>query len=241
MSFLRTSGVFFGYFTGGLGSGRIFALQSWPWPYSISVITEHRPLIQANCGNYPCAPYGVTARALTRKGGYPQRKKMRITPTQRRTVERGLHRDGVKERKRNVLIGTKGRQLWAVMFLGVTEHFILGGFFSRSPPLPFGPPATNHPHPLSLSASRAPCCKPDLLVLSSVPSDKSWEWGPRWLGCGVRRWREKRKERTDGLEEEEEEGCRWAQQPCVQQTGYWWCLFLTGLYLCRGQILLGVT
>lgn len=36
----------------------------------------------------------------------------------------------------------------------------------------------------------------------------------RWLGCGVQRDRQKRKERTDGLEEEvEEEGWRWAQQP----------------------------
>lgn len=60
-------------------------------------------------------------------------------------TERGLQRWS-QGGKRNVLRGMAGRRLRAVMllllFLSVTEHFIIGGFFSRSPPFPSGPPAT---------------------------------------------------------------------------------------------------
>lgn len=43
------------------------------------------------------------------------------------------------------------------------------------------PSSSTIPHPLSLSASRAPCRKPDLLVFSSPQSDKSWEWEPAMI------------------------------------------------------------
>lgn len=152
---------------------------------------------------------------------------MRIIETQRRTLERGAAQRWSKGRKRNALRGTSGHRLRAVMllllFLCVTEHFIIGGFFSRFPSPPIQPLCH---HPQSLSASQAPRRKPDLLVFSSVRSDKSWEWGPVMI-------------RLRGAEREGEEkrGDGWIgggggrgeagggvkvgpAASCVQQTGY---------------------
>lgn len=74
-----------------------------------------------------------------------------------------------------------------------------------------GPLPYQQTHPLSppsLSASRAPRRKPDLLVSSNMPDDKSWEWGPAMIRLrSAERQVEEKKEGTDGLEEiVEEEG-----------------------------------
>lgn len=66
--------------------------------------------------------------------------------------------------------GRQGRRLRAVMlllvFLAVTEHFIIGGFFSGSPPL-----SLTTPGPPTVAAV------PDLLVFGSEASNKSREMG----------------------------------------------------------------
>lgn len=110
----------------------------------------------------------------------------------------GLQRDGGKAGRGMRSGGTAGHRLRAVMllllFLCVTEYFIIGGFFSRSPPRP----------PFLLATSPIPCTslphgpprrKPDLLVSSSSQGDKSREWGPamiRWRGAKRERERETR-------------------------------------------------
>lgn len=80
--------------------------------------------------------------------------------------------------------------------------------FLQVPSLPIRPPC-HHPHLLSLSASRAPRCKPDLLVFSSTWSDKSWEWGPTMIRLrGATRENRREEKRRDGWIWGEERGVK---------------------------------
>lgn len=166
---------------------------------------------------------------------------MRRAETQRTLVREREAQIRSKGRKRNALRGTAECRLWAVMllmlFLCASQSTSSYAGFSPGP-LPYG----TIPSPVACCLPGPPAASLIYWFSASRRAINHGIRGRRWLDCSAQRDREKRKEATDGLEKEkEEEGEGGPRSLCVQQTGYWWCLFLPGLYLCRGHVLLGVT
>lgn len=165
---------------------------------------------------------------------------MRRAETQRTLVRERETQIRSKGRKRNALRGTAECRLRAVMLLML--------FCVRRRALHHTWVFLLAPSPMAPSPSPVACCLPGPPAASliywfsaSCRAINHGIRGRRWLDCSAQRDREKRKEATDGLEKEkEEEGEGGPRSLCVQQTGYWWCLFLPGLYLCRGHVLPGV-
>lgn len=102
------------------------------------------PPFLTNSEKDPCANIAFSVvmewdrNALTRGRGIVNSyiKQTILAETWRRTLERERYRDG---REENMHRGTVECQLWALMllllFLCIAEHFIIGEFFSLSPPL----------------------------------------------------------------------------------------------------------
>lgn len=124
---------------------------------------------------------------------------MRRAETQRTLVRERETQIRSKGRKRNALRGTAECRLRAVMllmlFLCASQS--TSSYVGFSPgPLPYG----TIPIPCRLLPSWAPRCKPDLLVFSIMPSDKSWDTRPAMirLQCAERQGEEKGGDRWIG-------------------------------------------